>query len=142
VPRRSHGRCVKSTRTRRVRSAARRIRYHVSRVAGRVRGQIGEGARGVLGHPVSRLVAPTLAVGAALTLLTEPLSNGDNWMARLNVSIDQAMSGDYSNVLQMDPYGHNLLSVAAHQIQDNAVPAIIQAAEAAVVGWLGRKVGM
>jgi len=140
VPRRSKGRFVRSTR--RVRSAARRVRYHASRVAGRVRREIGGGARGALGHPVSRIVAPTLAVGAELTLLTNPLSDGDSWLGRTNVSIAEAASGNFSNLLQQDPYGNNILSVAAHQIQENAIPAIIQAIEASVVGWLGRKVGM
>lgn len=95
------------------------------------------GGSGILGRPVSRVVAPSLGLGAGLTLWTKPLANGDSWLKRAQESVVAASQGDYSNPLNFDSYGNNTLSIASDQIVQNAPTAIGLGIGAALVRGLG-----
>lgn len=94
-----------------------------------------------LGRPVSKLVAPTLAVGAELTLVTRPLSGGDSWIGRVNDTIARVGRGDTSNIMGISADGHNTLSILSLQIERNAPAAVVMAAESVILGAIGRFFG-
>ncbi len=101
------------------------------------------GKRGPLHRPISEMVAPTLAVGAELTLLFQPLPDGDSWVHRLaeGYAIFKG-SGNPFDLLGGDQYGNTAVTIAAQQLQANAVPAIIEGVEAAVLHKVGEWAGM
>jgi hypothetical protein len=99
--------------------------------------------KGILGAPVSRVVAPTLALGAGIGLVTRPLPNGDGWIGRAQSGYGYFQnSGNPMDLLATDPAGNNVFSILSYQIENNAGSALITAVEAALLGKLGRWAGM
>jgi hypothetical protein len=99
--------------------------------------------KGILGAPVSRVVAPTLALGAGLGLVTRPLADGDGVFTRLTQGYAQfKQDGNPLDLLAVDTVGNNTLSILSYQIEANAGSALVTAVEAALLGKLGRWAGM
>lgn len=101
----------------------------------------------VLGRPVSRMVAPTIAIGAEAKLIFTPLSNGDSWIGRTNTAIQSmataAQTGNWAgaNPFGQDAAGNNIGSIFALQVEQNAPSAVVMALESVALGALGRFFG-
>jgi hypothetical protein len=114
----------------RKRAHSRRRRVFRHKRAGKKHGEL----MAIVNRPVSKGVAPALGIGAIAKLIATPLSDGDNWIGRVEYAVKD---GVYS-----DTDGNNAVSIFADQVQANALGAIEMGIEAAIVRWAGRKVGI
>lgn len=104
-------------------------------------GKFGGWIKGIVRKPITKIVAPAIGIGAALNLL-KPMANGDGVINRLNTILASLQPGQTPNILAQDSGGNNILSIAAAQLQANAIESAFLGVGAAITYKIGKIFGM